>query len=61
MTVWETSFANVNPLGGLVYGGAYKGDVAPAGSEQAPVEVRMLDYTPDFMGQHELGGQRPNL
>ena len=45
VTVWETSFANVNPIGGLVYGGAYKGDVAPAGSEQAPVEVRMLDYT----------------
>lgn len=50
VTVWETSFANVNPLGGLVYGGAYKGDVAPAGSEQAPVEVRMLDYNPLFWG-----------
>ena len=50
VTVWETSFANVNPTGGLVYGGAYKGDVAPAGSEQAPVEVRMVDYTTQFVG-----------
>lgn len=50
VTVWETSFANANPVGGLIYGGAYKGDVAPAGSEQAPVEVRMLDYDPLFFG-----------
>jgi hypothetical protein len=61
VTVWETSFANVNPLGGLVYGGAYKADVAPAGSEQAPVEVRMVDYTTQFVGNMNWVVNDPTL
>lgn len=50
VSVWETSFANVNPIGSLIYGGAFKGDADPAGSEQAPVEVRMVDYTTFALG-----------
>jgi hypothetical protein len=50
VTTWATSFANANPVGALVYGGAYKGDVAPVASKQAPVETNMIDYKADFWG-----------
>lgn len=46
VTKWQTSFANVNPVGGMRYGGAYLLD----GNELAPVEVRMLEYEPKFTG-----------
>jgi hypothetical protein len=45
VSTWATSFANANPVGGLVYGGAYQ-----IASRQAPVETNMIDYTPAFWG-----------
>ncbi len=47
---WETSFTHANPIAGLRYGGAYKADSAPAGSELAPVETNMVDYDVAFLG-----------
>ncbi|MGQ9920853.1 MAG: PEP-CTERM sorting domain-containing protein, partial [Desulfobacca sp.] len=47
---WETSFTHANPVAGLRYGGAYKADAAPAGSELAPVETNMVDYTKLYSG-----------
>lgn len=43
VSTWGTSFSQVNPLSGFVYGGSY-------GSGTAPVETRMLDYTRTFTG-----------
>jgi len=50
VNTWSTSFAAANPVAGATYGGAYKLDSAPAGSEQAPVETVMLQYNPHFWG-----------
>ncbi len=58
VTVWETSFANVNPTGGLVYGGAYKSRCWPWRALNRPrwkiSDARLYHHC---CWQHELGGQ----
>jgi hypothetical protein len=43
VSVWSTSFAQSNPVAGINYGGAYKSSAAAAGTEVAPVEVKILE------------------
>lgn len=47
---WETSFKHANPIGGLIYGGAYKANTSASGSELAPIETNMLDYQIYYTG-----------
>jgi len=61
VTAWATSFSNANPTGGVVYGGAYKGDAAPEASKQTPVETNMIDYTPQFWGDMNWVVNDPTL
>lgn len=58
---WETSFKQANPIGGIIYGGAYKADSAPAGSELAPVETNMVAYDPLFWGNMSWVVNDPTL
>jgi len=58
---WETSFKHANPTAGLRYGGAYKADAAPAGSELSPVETNMVQYDVQFWGNMSWVVNDPTL
>lgn len=61
VTKWATSFTHANPVAGIRYGGAYKADSAPAGSELAPVETTMVEYNEVFWGNMSWVVNDPDL
>jgi len=42
---WETSWDKVNPSGGLIYNGAYKGSEQPVDAKKQPAETKVQNYT----------------
>jgi len=42
---WTTSWDEVNPTGGFIYGGAYKGSQQSANAKKQPAETKILSYT----------------